>query len=1165
MPSVVHTSQGKAPNLTPPLQAVVNAIADPALLILADGTLITANRSFRENLDLTEPEYETINVFTTTGKTTIPLISGKLEQNAKTSLQDGCDRSFDDVWHDQPARITVIPFPATNENDAHLIVTIRHDEVDRHRQTEPDISESRRRLELAMESARAGVWEWDLNSGENIWSDEHWSLLGLDKDDAEASFDLWANSIHPDDRERTKAAVIESATNEQEISIEYRVIRPDGQVIWVFSRGKPLLDDHGRPIRYIGTIIDVNDRKLAEEELKKHKARQDFILEKSHIGWWSLDLKTLTTVRTSEYDRLFGHETPLPEWTLQTLFDHIVPEDRQDMESRFRDSLWTRSNSDHEFRIIRPDGQVRWIWSTAAFELDSNGQRCHLSGIVRDITELKEMLESLRRSEAKYRSLFENMPKGIAHCRVIYDGDTPVDFIHLAVNPAYEKMTGFREVVGKGILELLPGIREFDEEFFQIHCRVARTGVTEHFERYLQPLDQWVSTSVYSIEKDHYVAIIDFITEQKKATQLISDGKAKLEAVLDSMSDAVFFTDAAGNLIDFNEAFATFHRFGSKQTCAKSIDFYSELLEVYSADGRLVPFDQWIVSRALYGETGTDAEYILRHKDTGETWFGNYSYAPLLDGDGRVTGSVVTARDVTEKKRAEFRVRENEFKFRSIFDSAPIAISIESVRNRQVIDVNTSWEELFGYRKNEALGRSTTELGILHDVREEESFRQALETEGRVVNITREFRMKSGNKIHALCSAVFLTVDGTPCMLVMTSDITAQKRSAEEHEQLQAQLQQAQKMELVGQLAGGIAHDFNNVLAAILGNTELLLDQVDASHPFTAQLESIRSSANRSAQMIHQLLAFARKQLISPVVLALDDSIAKVLPMLRIMAGENIRIQWKPGGNRAQVRIDPSQLDQLVSNLLVNARDAMSGSGTIILETRLLTVRQSESEEGHPCRSAGDYVTLSITDTGSGIAPQTLPHIFEPYFTTKDVGQGSGLGLSTVFGIVRQNNGYVGCSSEPGNGATFTIYLPLFSSGACNPGQNLPESVSGTSGRTVLLVEDEPEILKLIRMILGKNGFRVLDASSADVALDLAEQHLDRIDLLVTDVVLPRMDGVQLSRILQEKKPELRVLFMSGYALDAIGFQELRANDVSFIQKPFTFKNFTNAVNLALC
>jgi len=785
-------------------------------------------------------------------------------------------------------------------------------DINERKRTEEELIANRRRLAQALESARAGIWEWDLISGENIWSDEIWPLYGLRKGDMEPSFDLWASTIHPDDREMAVNAISETAEKRAEVNIEYRVLHPDGQESWLYSRGKPFRDESGRTVRYIGTIIDVTER--------------------------------------------------------------------------------------------------------------------------------KQMMESLRQSESRYRSLFDNMPKGITYCRLIYDGETPKDFIHLDVNPAFEEITGLRNVIGKGMTEIFPNIRTTDEEFFLRHCRVAITGITEHFEYYLKPIDQWVSVSLYSIEKDHFVAIIEIITEQKKASKLISEGKAKLEAALASMSDAVFFSDADGNFIDFNEAFATFHKFSSKQECASRLAEYPLILDILDVDGKPRPLEQWSVSRALRGETCTDAEYTLRRKDTGETWIGSFSFAPIRNDQGVIIGAVVTARDVTERNKA-----------------------------------------------------------------------------------------------------------------------------AEEREKLQAQLQQAQKMELVGQLAGGIAHDFNNVLAAILGYTELLINQITGSHPFHENLEAIRKSAIRSAQMIHQLLAFARKQLIVPESIELDKSIKSLYPMIRRLIGENIRLTWHPSQKHTTIRIDPSQLDQIVTNLMVNARDAIEGHGIISIRTDTTNVRQADCDNGHACHAPGDYARLSVTDTGSGIDPQILPHIFEPYFTTKEVGKGSGLGLSTVYGIVKQNHGFIDCHSVPGEGSTFNIYLPLRSEARNIEGASEPEAAPARDAKKrVLLVEDEPEILKLIKRILEKSGYHVLESSGIETAIEISGHNLGHIDLLIADVMLPKMNGIELSEKLRRDNPELKVLFMSGYAQETIGVEGMTKPGSSFIQKPFTFNNFINAVNLLL-
>jgi two-component system cell cycle sensor histidine kinase/response regulator CckA len=386
----------------------------------------------------------------------------------------------------------------------------------------------------------------------------------------------------------------------------------------------------------------------------------------------------------------------------------------------------------------------------------------------------------------------------------------------------------------------------------------------------------------------------------------------------------------------------------------------------------------------------------------------------------------------------------------------------------------------------------------------------------------------------------------------MFTDITERKRAEVEKEKLQAQLTHAQKMESVGRLAGGVAHDFNNMLQAILGNVDLALQDLPSDSPVRESLEEIEKSAHRSADLTRQLLAFARKQTIAPEVLDLNETVEGMLKMLRRLIGEDIDLFWLPGADLWRVKMDPSQLNQVLANLCVNARDAIEGVGKVTIETSNVTLDDTYVVT-HPEAVAGDYVLLVVSDTGKGMDTETRSHLFEPFFTTKEQGKGTGLGLATVFGIVKQNLGLISVYSEPGQGTTFKIYLPRTEAqaqagGAVAPGRDL----RGTE--TVLLVEDEEQILNLGRRILEQQGYQVLAASTPQAALALAAQQAGPIHLLITDVVMPGMNGKELTEQLRIRHPELQSLFMSGYTANVIAHHGVLDAGVAFLQKPFTIQ-----------
>ena len=384
-----------------------------------------------------------------------------------------------------------------------------------------------------------------------------------------------------------------------------------------------------------------------------------------------------------------------------------------------------------------------------------------------------------------------------------------------------------------------------------------------------------------------------------------------------------------------------------------------------------------------------------------------------------------------------------------------------------------------------------------------------------------------------------------------------------ERERLQAQLIQAQKMESIGRLAGGVAHDFNNMLAVILGHAEVAMEMVDSSQPIHADLTDIRLAALRSADLTRQLLAFARKQAIAPRVLDINEAVAGILNMLRRLIGEDIDLVWLPGAEVSPIRMDPSQIDQILANLSVNARDAIDGVGKMTIETGQASFDETFCAN-HPGFIPGEYVMLEVTDTGCGMDKETLERLYEPFFTTKEVGKGTGLGLAMVYGIVKQNSGFISVYSEPDHGTSFKIYLPRQEAKPERIIKREPGKPAARGHETILLVEDEPLTLALTTRVLESLGYTVLAASTPGEAIRLAHENTGEIPLLCTDVVMPEMSGLDLVKTLNPSYPNLKCLYMSGYAANVISRHGVLDEGVRFIQKPFLIADLAAKVREAL-
>lgn len=516
-----------------------------------------------------------------------------------------------------------------------------------------------------------------------------------------------------------------------------------------------------------------------------------------------------------------------------------------------------------------------------------------------------------------------------------------------------------------------------------------------------------------------------------------------------------------------------------------------------------------------------------------------------------------------QKRLQELKASEADLLM--VFNSVNDAILIHDMNGR-IVEANTAALKMYRMTREQALELSIGDCsapgpqieqlpGILKEVHHHQP-RIFLEWKAR--------RPLEGTLFDAEIALQATQWRNRPMLVATIRDITERKQAEKKRQELEQQLAQAQKIESIGRLAGGVAHDFNNMLQVIIGNTSLALDLVSDNDQLHESLAEILHSAQRSAELTRQLLAFARKQTIQPKVMDLNDTVQGMLKMLRRLIGENIELLWIPGNDLWPVKIDPSQLDQVLANLCVNARDAILETGRVTLSTANTTLDQTYLQthaEGIP----GDYVMLTVSDTGHGMDEGTRKHLFEPFFTTKAPGQGTGLGLATVFGIVKQNGGHINAYSELGHGSTFKIYLPRVASGEATTLEPAPQSQERLRGtETILLVEDELSVLGLAKRILEQHGYRVLSASKPAAAKDLAAGYPDRIDLLITDVIMPEANGRELLNRLLKDRPGLKCLFMSGYTADVIAHRGVLEEGLNFVQKPFSIQSLTRKVREVL-
>jgi PAS domain S-box-containing protein len=509
---------------------------------------------------------------------------------------------------------------------------------------------------------------------------------------------------------------------------------------------------------------------------------------------------------------------------------------------------------------------------------------------------------------------------------------------------------------------------------------------------------------------------------------------------------------------------------------------------------------------------------------------------------------------------------ESESRFRLFTETAPVGVIIVD-QDQKAVYISQKCIDFFGYTLDDIPDIEAWFALAYPDVALRNRVRRAWQVEVDTARATlseiRPLECSVTCKNGRIREIEFrMSTNGNLDFIVLT-DITQRKQAEKEWKKLQDQLTQAQKMESVGRLAGGVAHDYNNMLSVIMGYAELALDKVNPGEPLYDDLTEILTAARRSAGITRQLLAFARQQAIAPKIIDLNQAIQYMLKMLKRLIGEDIKLTWLPGTDLGKIKIDPSQIDQILANLCVNARDAVSGVGKITIETKMIRFDKAYCD-GHAGFIPGDFIMLAVSDNGSGMDKEIQDRIFEPFFTTKEIGEGTGLGLSTVYGIVKQNNGFINVYSEPDKGTTFRIYLARHSGPEVDSRPEEIREIPLNRGETILLVEDEAAILKMTEKILKDLGYTVLSAASPLQALDAAKAYGDKIHLLITDMILPEMNGKDLARQIQSIYPAIKTLFMSGYTANVIAHHNVLEPGLCFLQKPFSIKDLAVKVGEAL-
>jgi len=698
----------------------------------------------------------------------------------------------------------------------------------------------------------------------------------------------------------------------------------------------------------------------------------------------------------------------------------------------------------------------------------------------------------------------------------------------------------FAEWIGKTPHQVLPA--EYAEMVCDTDLSALKCGYIAFEEEYRDSLGRVhpLATQKYRIDFESRGPLIgviqEDIRERKIAYQALRESEQRFQTLCEISPVGIFRTDAQGITTYVNPRWSEISGLEGEKGLGDG------WLSVVHPEDRKLVIQGW--DAAVQERSVSYKEYRFLRPDGKIAWVLGYA-VPEYDAGGVFSGYVGTITDITQLKQVELELRESEKRYRNLYENAAIGI-YRAVPGERLLFANPYLVNMLGYDTfQDLVSADSFATGLLSeaDLRRLDALSDGKQ-EIRGLEITR--RKKGGEEIFLLENIrVTMAADGRIAFYDgIVEDITEQKR-------LREQLIQSQKMEAIGQLAGGVAHDYNNMIGIILGYANLLEEELPSSGAVSLKIKSIREAAERSANLTRQLLAFARKQVITPVALDMNEELSLLQKILGRLIGENITLTLSPGDDLWLVKMDRVQISQIVTNLCANSRDAISDIGTITIATANHTFHSLHRNlDGD--MPPGEYVLLSVADTGSGMDRATLAHIYEPFFTTKPQGHGTGLSLATIFGIVKQNDGFIQVKSAPGEGTTFQIFLPRFHGEREPEKTKTMEAVSLQGNEMVLVVEDEPELLHLVCTVLQMYGYRVRSATSPQEALQVCREREENIDLLITDVIMPGMNGRELKERLTRLYPHLKTLFISGYTADIVAEGAVLDQGVSFLQKPFT-------------
>ncbi len=1132
------------------LESTMNAIPDAIGVLDSEFNVIRYNTAGYELLNKSPQEVKGRSCYQLIGRSE-PCKECAVQRSIHSKKIEQVERYEEDldIW------VNLRAYPIINDEGEITKIIEHFQDITKYKKLNKELQNKEKDLRTTLNSIGDAVISTDLDGNIVRINPIAEELTGWSKNSALGkSINKVFDIVNANNRKKVINPVDEVLKKEKIVGLANHtvLISKEGNEYQIADSGSPIKDEKGQITGVVLVFRDVTEEyerreqiKRSEERLREYKDRLEGTMKVGNLAWWEMDIKSGKIIFNQQKAKMLGYE--------QDQFNHyedftefIHPQDYDRAIQSMRDLLTGEKKTYKvDYRIETKDGNYKWFHDiggiTSRYE---DGKPKKVTGVVVDITGRKKAEEKLQKSESKFKTAFKTSPDSINLNRL-------EDGVYVDINKGFTDIMGYKpeDVIGKSSLKL--NIWKNEKDRHRLVKGLKEKGYVENLEAEFIAKDGSIKNGLMSariIVLDNEELILSITRDITHRKQL----EKKFTKVWDSAQDGMRLTDKNGIIIKVNPAFC------DMVSLDKSELEGSPLSVIYKKDG-----DHIINKHCKRFKNHSIPEKI---EDQFQLHNGNYCWLEVTNSFVKMPNEekqvLAIFRNVTASKNAEEKLKESEQKYRTVFENTGTATIIVE-KDQSISLVNKEFEKLSGFSKEEIENTNRwIDFVDPEDLKRIEKYHKARRMKNGDAPNQYEFDFtdRTGS-IHTVIAIVDM-IPHTKKSVASFLDITNLREAEKEKEKLHQQLLQTQKLESIGTLAGGVAHDFNNILTVIIGLTEMILSRHERSDPSYDHLESILDAGKRAADLTKKLLLFSRKEDMEFELLDVNLVIAEIRKMLNRLIGEDIDMNNDLDGSLWSIRADNNQIEQVITNLVVNARDAMPEGGELTIRTRNVIIDE-EKAKTIPDIKPGEYIRLCVEDTGKGIPKEIQEKIFDPFFTTKGRAEGTGMGLSVVHGIVKEHGGVINVYSEPDEGTVIKIYLPAVKEKSKKEQTNSSEQYDQYegSGETILIVEDEAPVLKYLESILDNYGYNYISVKSGEEALQVFTKREDEIDLLISDVIMTGIDGVELANRIKEEKPDLKIILSSGYSNKKVAKSKIKDKGYKFIQKPYDILNLLKRIH----